>query len=93
MIHDNFKINEMSEALLDFNDLLRAHSKNDSVQGFDKWDEAVLSMVKKPDEYKHFHVSELVQEPASTSPRNWNLSWLCICRIRSRQEKRQVILD
>ena len=39
MINDYFKISATSEALLDFNDLLRVHLKNDYVQSFDtKWD-------------------------------------------------------
>ena len=39
LIHNYFKISATSEALLDFNDLLRVHLKSGNVQGFDtKWD-------------------------------------------------------
>ena len=52
MMYNFIKISGPSEALLDFNDLLRVQQlKNDNVQGFDtKWDEALLSMTKVPDE-------------------------------------------
>ena len=50
-LHDYFKISATGEALLDFNDLLRDHLKNDNVHGFDtKWDEVLLSMTKVPEE-------------------------------------------
>ena len=51
MIYDYLKISGTSEALLDFNDLLRVQLKSDNVQGFDtKWDEVLLSMTEVPDE-------------------------------------------
>ena len=52
MIGDNFKISGTSEALLDINDQLGVHVKDDNLQGFDtKWDEILfLSMTRVPDE-------------------------------------------
>ena len=48
MIGDNFKISGTSEALLDINDQLGVHLKDDNLQGFDtKWDEILLSLNDK----------------------------------------------
>ena len=72
------KISGTSEAVLDFNDLLRVHLKNDNVQGADtKWDEE-LSIRKVPDE----DILEIPYQNSSSAQRDYNLLCRCISRIQ-----------
>ena len=73
MICENFKISGTGEALLDFNDLLR---ETDNVQGFDTWDEVLLSLTKIPMNLfqrtykKQLHFSEELKPLMAVGPQD-----------------------